>query len=1458
MDNINNNKFKLWSNRLLDLSKRNHLLSYREKKVGSVIIDRIFPDSKNSDDFYSLYDSFKNEQFNLRFDALYGASENQRIRREKELTSLEKIRKADDSQFEEYGFHITYLVFGSLIWSELGSDELLRTPLVLLPAKVDVQMRNQSYSVTSRDDDSIQLNPVILKVLKDQFNIEIDEDIAGKNLSVILKEIDDKISDKDWSIQYEIILDNFNYQNFVIYKDIERNQKNFSKNKFVKLLLNNGTDSEEIRKNFLKELSLDGIKSEKNLQILDADSSQMEAILRAQRGDSFVLQGPPGTGKSQTITNIIAQSLGLGKKVLFVSEKQAALNVVYNKLKSHGLAPFILTLHNVKKSKTTMKHQLEDSVYLFKDLKPVNRNIYSELDNIRSDLLDKTSTLHDIIPEIETSFFDVQNHLSEFLDVETLVFEIPKELLNKPINSAVELFSDIRQFSIAYINDSQDFLHSSWQYLKDNLNLSNKDDLNASIKDLKDVNNALEDTLQIIQIEKIKNLKNKQIKEFHIKILDLRNKMPDEISKEILDSDFIQLFEVYESYTKTESEFSELSNQNNLLIQNNENLRHQILNDFDEAIFQKSNLESINKLLKFKYSSKLKRIFSKEYKTIEKEFKLLSSTYQIDYEKIVDIVDKMVNYNNNKNAISTMLQQLDIINSQLSKFRSKLSSILVGNYHDSVEVVSWLKQLDLLKDTFDKVSSSFITDLIFLNNAGFRQYVDTLQKYYEVIEKHSYLANKIEKYFYISDDNWYNLSNFINTVDFDEYEAYINYSALKNRLIKNYHLKDFVEKIESKNFSKEEIFNIFRKRFYSAQLDALSYNNEILQKNRSLKDNEVNRFKELDQSYIKIASNDIYNNLLQRLPDINRLKNNEEKQILIKELQKKKNFLPARKLFEKLPNLIPAYKPCIMMSPLTVSTYFSSNDNWDFDLVIFDEASQVKTEYAIGSIGRAKQIIVSGDSKQMPPTSFFGISEMVEEVLEDNDTSDLESILDELSVSLPQIHLEWHYRSSDESLIAFSNEKFYNNRLLTFPSETISNHSNIKYTYVDDAVWENTQGNKKEARQIVQLVIDYFKNYPDSSIGVVAFGMSQSKAIENEIERYRNEHPEVDDYFDENKKEPFFIKNLENVQGDERDIIILSVGYGKQENGKLYMNFGPLTKNGGERRLNVAISRSRKIMHVVSSIYGNDIKSEESANQNRILFKDFLLYAQNGSLLPTNQKMDDIEFETKLEKSIYNFLIAEGYNVKTKIGNSGFKIDLAVVNPNNPDKYLLAIECDGSNYAAARTVRDRERLRQDILESKGWNYYRIWSTNWVFDYANEKVKLKKHIEELLELEDNPDTLKNIEENYDTDFKQFSKFESYNGYAAEIPIYDGYTPYDFDTAENIVELAKIMLAVAHLFVDDDINHWMRHVNENAFNKKRLTKGYQEVYLRAIDLLEEVGAIHLKGFKLGRINNIDEEN
>ncbi|HFI0453993.1 TPA: AAA domain-containing protein, partial [Streptococcus suis] len=563
-----------------------------------------------------------------------------------------------------------------------------------------------------------------------------------------------------------------------------------------------------------------------------------------------------------------------------------------------------------------------------------------------------------------------------------------------------------------------------------------------------------------------------------------------------------------------------------------------------------------------------------------------------------------------------------------------------------------------------------------------------------------------------------------------------------------FELESFVEFLDNNAISKAEILSIFQKRLYSVLLDKnrpLEYS--TFSKHSHI--NTVNRFKELDRQSMELARKRVYNQLVYNLPNLDSIEYIDEVRILKKEFNKKARFLPTRKLIEKLPTLLPKYKPCIMMSPLTVSTYFGTNTEWEFDLVIFDEASQVKPEYAIGSIARGKQLIVAGDSKQMPPTSFFSATNVDEEQLDDSqeDLVELESVLDELAVVLPETHLDWHYRSKDESLITFSNIKFYNNRLLTFPSENIDKEDSIQFTHVPDGVWESRNGNKPEADKVLESIIWYADHFPNKSLGVVAFGKSQSTQIEERLEKFLELNPKYHSYFDENKSEPFFIKNLENVQGDERDIIIISVGYGRRPDGKLIMNFGPLTKSGGERRLNVAASRARDKMHIVSSIKGSDIRVDDTSNENRHILRDFLDYAELGREVlvgyDTNIVDRELHFDSDFEENVYDFLVKEGYTVHTQVGDSGYKIDLAIVHPNSSGRYLLAIECDGRAYHSSKTARDRDRLRQEILEGKGWKFYRIWSSNWLYDTNNEKNSIRDAIQEAISESEKPNTLSDI-------------------------------------------------------------------------------------------------------------------
>jgi very-short-patch-repair endonuclease len=421
------------------------------------------------------------------------------------------------------------------------------------------------------------------------------------------------------------------------------------------------------------------------------------------------------------------------------------------------------------------------------------------------------------------------------------------------------------------------------------------------------------------------------------------------------------------------------------------------------------------------------------------------------------------------------------------------------------------------------------------------------------------------------------------------------------------------------------------------------------------------------------------------------------------------------------------------MSPLTVSLFLES-DRFNFDTIIFDEASQVCTENAIGAISRGKQVILAGDSKQLPPTAFFTatISDQEYDEEDKDDYTDIdafESILDEAESALfPSQTLKWHYRSKHEHLIAFSNSKIYRNKLITFPSNIERTKDNgVEYIYVENGVYDRggKKDNIEEAKKVVALIFECINKYPNRSLGVITFSVAQRETIETVLRKERINNSEYDDFFSEEKDESFFIKNIETVQGDERDIIIFSIGYGKDATGKMSMFFGPLSSTGGERRLNVAITRAKFNVKLVGSILSTEIKSERISAEGPKLLRAYIDFAINGpkTLNADITTNENDQIESPFEQSVYDFLVQNSYNVSTQIGCSGYRIDMAIHNPNDNSSYCLGIECDGATYHSARTARERDRLRRTILEDMGWKIYRIWSTDWIRNTANAKTRL---------------------------------------------------------------------------------------------------------------------------------------
>ena len=468
--------------------------------------------------------------------------------------------------------------------------------------------------------------------------------------------------------------------------------------------------------------------------------------------------------------------------------------------------------------------------------------------------------------------------------------------------------------------------------------------------------------------------------------------------------------------------------------------------------------------------------------------------------------------------------------------------------------------------------------------------------------------------------------------------------------------------------------------------------------------------------------------------------------VLKREMEKKKRHMPVRQLIKAIPTVLTRLTPCLLMSPLSIAQYLAPAMRL-FDLIIFDEASQIPVWDAIGAMARGKRVVVVGDPKQLPPTNFFNRSEDEQADDEVVQEADMESILDEcLGSNLPELQLRWHYRSRHESLITFSNHRYYEGGLVTFPSPHSEDRA-VSYTHVSGVYQRGgTRTNPVEARAVVSNIVSRLKDQAFAaeglSIGVVTFNSEQQRLIDDMLEAERRKNGSLDRFFDDDLQEPLFVKNLESVQGDERDIVYFSTTYGPDHSGRVSMNFGPLNKDGGERRLNVAVTRARHELRVFTSLLPNQI---DITRTNAVGVKDlrlFLDFAQRGP----RAFLEEIhgnggDFESPFEIAVAAALCNKGWQVHPQIGVSCFRIDLGVLDPDMPGRYLAAVECDGATYHRSATARDRDKLRERVLRGLGWEVLRVWSTEWWTSRERAIDRLHEQLTRIL----NDERIRRVEE-----------------------------------------------------------------------------------------------------------------
>lgn len=664
------------------------------------------------------------------------------------------------------------------------------------------------------------------------------------------------------------------------------------------------------------------------------------------------------------------------------------------------------------------------------------------------------------------------------------------------------------------------------------------------------------------------------------------------------------------------------------------------------------------------------------------------------------------------------------------------------NWEQIFDALSWTDEWHMLFDTVDMPSQ--IVEFVSAEGQRDKNEIKTLlAEAKREHEKTLSLEKNFHLYFTISVIFKTDFSNIAlsELMDFAEVrlgaidllEDWIRYQRLEKQA-SDKGLSQFMLAIKKEKIGSHKFKDLFQKRFFKLWLDQIYKQEPLLfEFDADVMNGDVLSFRELDKTSNGLNVHRIKEKLeSNRNHAINSLAYRRELSTIQAEIGKKKRHYPIRKLLNLTAPLFMEIKPCLLMSPLSVSQFLDAA-KIQFDVVIFDEASQIFSEDAIGAIVRGKQVIIVGDTKQLPPTNFFH-SSMIEEDFDENEEEEdvtYESILDECVHVLTSIDLRWHYRSKHESLITFSNQAFYHKNLITFPSSDNGPYLGTEFVYVEDGVYERggSKTNKKEAEKIAQLVIEHFREHPGQSLGVIAFSEAQASAIEHELTILRNSNMRYERFFQEGANEEFFVKSLENVQGDERDVIFLSIGYAKAADQSLHYNFGPLSKARGERRLNVAITRAKYHMKLISSLKPLDLSDTKiNGNSGLRLLKDYMQTAMDGKLPVSMTKHAELEFDSPFEEDVYSVLTDLGYKVKTQVGCSGYRIDLAVVDPLNDNKFILGIECDGKAYHSSKVARDRDRLRQQVLEGLGWRIYRIWSQEWFKKRRFEITRLRDHLE----------------------------------------------------------------------------------------------------------------------------------
>ncbi len=1311
-------KIELWKGRLLDISLKNRLVNFRESSSTlplSIDSPALFYESLVEGGVqYGFSKSGVQQKLaptpsnsNDKTEKLKKGRESQQTQPLPELQRLEKnvlktlhndvethkrlynIYLAANESITEQAVNTLYVAFGMLEYEDKECNATLRAPLVMVPAKIERKKsmpKNKHPFTLSFLDDDIYINPALRQKLLIQNGIDIDEEFDS--LGEYFSKLREKVKAYGWGVaDSEVWLGVFSFQKLSLYMDMIKNRERIMEHPVMRALAGDTAGLYDSAK-AISGKQIDDVDPRETFFVLDADSSQQEAILAARNGLSFVLQGPPGTGKSQTIANIIAQLLADGKRVLFVSEKMAALEIVKKRLDSTGIGHYLLELHNA--NTTGKKWVLEQF-----DKALIENRLYNIDEKLMDQLVDSREVLHKYgeelmgEPQDQLPVYKILGRLAKLEHIEFagadlgVILDFDEFKKNRALLEEIDLYErQLREYNMSLLKHVN---NKGIGIFIDIKKASLKEALATALEALEYVK---EDARQLSEVAGLNFTCVADLKDMDKK-MELLLTIPKTSyswGEHWFSLDGARLRGIVHDYSIKLNEYNAIG--------------AYLSSKYRPSFFgYEKPLAPLYKRLAGIYSLSLVRFIDPRYHAIASEIKaFIADGHHPQYEELLNDVGKLLEYRK--------------IEKELDGLRDEVCGAIKGSEVNASEIYSMLDWVENAKKTEGVCNKRLVGSLSngvdvapvaakFKDDVG--KFMDAYLKVTEYFE-----PDAVQRIFMPA--RWGMLGEKLEFIEknADEISKWVEFKNTLGQLSPQ--VREIFEKSMKDEGRNYKVSELYEKVFLQTHLGRI--NLDFAKRSREYLDLIQSKFIQSDREHKYYSRNRIIEMIEAKKPKISLTSQSSEIGMLKKEIGKSRRHKPLRQLFADIRNLVFLLKPCFMMSPLSVARFIDP-DVVQFDTVIFDEASQIMVEDSISSIVRGKQAIIVGDSKQLPPTTFFRVVDD-EEIEEGVETAS--SILDEAASVLGTHTLRWHYRSKDESLINFSNKHFYNGELITFPNNRVDSFA-IEFVHVSNGVYERggSRQNRVEARKVVELVKRHFDTTPNKSLGVIAFSIAQQQAILEELDLFLQHNPSYIVYMNGDGLHGFFVKNLETVQGDERETIIISVGYGRDADGNLSLNFGPLNREGGIKRLNVAISRAIEKVVVVSSILPEEIEAARSSGEGIQMLKRYLEYARFGTGVYTSRR----EFNSDLQEAVYRRLRDAGLDAHPSVGNSPFNIDIAIRDPNDIGRYALAIELDSNVYKGSMNTRDRDRIRREVLESFGWKVHRIWSYDWFLNPAKE-------------------------------------------------------------------------------------------------------------------------------------------